>query len=239
MAEARVYQCPVCGAFARELERSCRHCATQLATLRCARCYDLSYPDDLHCRGCGAELGLEPVPDRSDLPCPDCKVPLKAFQAGGGLLHACERCGGQLVAHPLLRELLEARETLGSAVPSSAHAPRSNPLSDPVRYRACPACQQMMNRKNFASTSGVVIDVCSLHGSFFDPGELPRILEFVRRGGLVKARASLEAQKQRAERPSMARLVPDAPIASYAPYAPGGLDLVDLLDFVVNILTHK
>jgi Zn-finger nucleic acid-binding protein len=236
VVEARVYQCPVCGAFARELERSCRHCSTQLATLRCARCYDLNYPDDLHCRGCGVELGLEPVPDHSELPCPDCKVPLKAFRASGSLLHACERCGGQLVAHALLRELLEARETLGSAVPSSAQVPRSNPLSDPVRYRSCPVCRQMMNRKNFAGTSGVIIDVCALHGCYFDPGELPRILEFVSRGGLAKAKAAKEAQ-QRPERPSMARLAPDTPTTAHAA---SGLDFIDLLDFVVDILTaHK
>jgi Zn-finger nucleic acid-binding protein len=235
VVEARVYQCPVCGAFARQLERSCRHCTTQLATLRCARCYDLNYPDDLHCRGCGSELGLEPIPELCDLPCPDCKVPLQAFRAGSGCLHACERCGGQLVDHALLRELLEARETLGSAVLSSAGAPRSNPLSDPVRYRACPVCRQMMNRKNFAGTSGVILDVCTLHGSFFDPGELPRILEFVRRGGLVKARATLEAQRRRPERPSMARLVPDAPTSTVT--FVDAVDFVDLLDFVVELLT--
>src|SRR6188768_2993909 len=98
MAEARVYQCPVCGAFAQEGERSCRHCSTALATLRCGHCFELSFPDDLHCRGCGLELGLAPAADASKLACPDCKLPLQAFSAGTGMLHACERCGGQLVS---------------------------------------------------------------------------------------------------------------------------------------------
>lgn len=233
MVEARVYQCPVCGAFARENERSCRHCSTLLATLRCGHCFDLSFPNDLHCRGCGHELGLEPLPDPSTLACPDCKLTLKVFQAGSGQLHACERCGGQLVTHGLLRALLESREILGSAVPSVVDAPRGNPLSDPVRYRPCPACGQFMNRKNFGGTSGVIIDVCSLHGSFFDPGELPRVLEFVRRGGLAKARATEQAQ--RPERASMARVVPD----TGGPSTMTGLDLTDLFDFVVDVLTTK
>lgn len=232
MVEARVYQCPVCGAFARENERTCRHCSTLLATLRCGHCFELNFPSDLHCRGCGLELGLEPVSDASQLACPDCKLPLKAFQTGNGSLYACERCGGQFVAHGLLRALLESRETLGSAVPSVVDAPRSNPLSDPVRYRPCPGCGQMMNRKNFAGTSGIIIDVCSLHGSFFDPGELPRVLEFVRRGGLLRAKAVLEASK-RAERPNVPSMLPASPSTSLLPE----LNVVDLLDFVVDVLT--
>lgn len=90
-----------------------------------------------------------------------------------------------------------------------------------------------MNRKNFGGTSGVIIDVCTLHGSFFDPGELPRVLEFARRGGLAKARAAQDAQ--RPERPSMARVVPDAG----GPSTMAGLDLTDLFDFVVDVLTTK
>lgn len=233
MVEARAYQCPVCGAFAREDERTCHHCSTLLATLRCGHCFELNFLNDLHCRGCGLELGLAPLPDPSDLACPDCKVTLKAFHAGSGTLHACERCGRQLVTHGLLRALLEARETLGSAVPSVVDAPRGNPLSDPVRYRPCPGCGQLMNRKNFGSTSSVIIDVCSLHGSLFDPGELPRVLEFVRRGGLARARAALETK--RPERPSMAGMLLE-------PSGPGvlaGLDVTDLLDFVVDLLAGK
>jgi Zn-finger nucleic acid-binding protein len=232
VVEAPVFQCPVCGAFARDNERTCRHCASALATLRCAHCFELNFPNDLHCRGCGHELGLEPVPDASLLSCPDCKLPLIAFRAGTGQLHACERCGGQLVTHGLLRALLESREILGAAVPSPASARRSNPLDNPVRYRPCPGCGQMMNRKNFAGASGIIIDVCSLHGSFFDAGELPRVLEFVRRGGLVREKAALEARK-RAERPNVPSMLPAVPSTSLLP----DLGVRDLLDFVIDVLT--
>jgi Zn-finger nucleic acid-binding protein len=232
MPEARVYQCPVCGAFAREGERSCRHCSTALATLRCGSCFELSFPDDLRCRGCGHELGLEPVATPSNLTCPDCQLPLKAFADDSGTLHACEQCGGQLVSHGLLRALLESREVLGSAVGSVVDAPRDNPLAKPVRYRPCPACQQMMNRKNFGSTSGIIIDICSVHGSFFDAGELPRVLEFVRRGGLLRAKAAAQAS----QRPSSAGLLK----ATASPADTGVLDtlgVVDLFTFVVDVLT--
>ncbi len=232
MSEARVYQCPVCGAFAREGLRECEHCQTQLATLRCRHCFELSFPDDLHCRGCGLELGLAPVADESQESCPDCKLPLRAFQAGGGQLLACERCGGQMVTHGLLRALLEQREALGRAAPGS-ELPRSNPLADRVRYRPCPSCGHLMNRKNFGTTSGIVVDVCALHGTFFDAGELPRVLEFVRRGGLDKAQAALRAGEARPAGASVFGASASHPESSLVD------DVVDLLGFVLDVLRRK
>jgi Zn-finger nucleic acid-binding protein len=234
VTEARAYQCPVCGAFALVGDRTCRHCSTLLATLRCAQCFGLNFPDDLHCRGCGSELGLTlAAQSNAGGTCPDCKQPLVAFEAGAGTLHVCERCGGQMVSHSLLRALIEQRETLGRAVPSPASLPRGNPLRDPVRYRPCPDCQQLMNRKNFGGISGIVIDVCSLHGTFFDPGELPRVLAFVRRGGLALAQATLHESR------GGARVS-----ASFGASSSGSAtslldDARDLLAFVVDVLRGK
>lgn len=227
MSEARACICPVCGAFARDGDRSCRHCSSLLATLRCGACFELNLPDSLHCSGCGHELGLEPIPEASRLSCPDCKLTLVAFSAGSGRLYACEGCGGQLVSHTLLRALLEARETIGSAAMSVVDAPRGNPLLDPVRYRPCPDCKQLMNRRNFAGTSGIVIDVCALHGSFFDAGELPRVLAFARRGGLVRA-ASPAAQRQPVTYTS-------SRLGSAFADVSGVPSVTDLLDFVIGL----
>jgi hypothetical protein len=46
-----------------------------------------------------------------------------------------------------------------------------------------------MNRINFAHTSGVIVDVCTSHGTWFDADELRRVLEFITAGGLEAARA--------------------------------------------------
>jgi len=233
MTEARVYQCPVCGAFAREGLRTCEHCQAQLATLRCRHCFELNFPDDLHCRGCGAELGLSPQPSASLEVCPDCKEPLRAFEAGAGQLLACERCGGQMVTHGLLRALIEERETLGRAAAPSRDAVRGNPLSDRVRYRPCPCCKALMNRKNFGTTSGIVVDVCAVHGTFFDAGELPRVLEFVRRGGLVRAQAALQSASARPAGASVFGLEPKPREQTLVE------DVVDMLGFIVEVLRHK
>ena len=52
----------------------------------------------------------------------------------------------------------------------------------------CPECGKLMNRKNFSGCSGVVLDWCREHGSWFDRNELQQIVAFIRNGGLHKAR---------------------------------------------------
>lgn len=51
-----------------------------------------------------------------------------------------------------------------------------------------------MLRKNFKDSSGIIVDVCSAHGIWFDRGELGMIFEFVATGALAKA------ERQSAER---------------------------------------
>jgi Zn-finger nucleic acid-binding protein len=45
-----------------------------------------------------------------------------------------------------------------------------------------------MNRVNFARCSGVIVDVCKGHGTWFDRDELSGIVQFIRGGGLDMAR---------------------------------------------------
>lgn len=138
-----------------------------------------------------------------------------------------------MVSHGLLRALIEQREALGRAVPTGALLLRGNPLAEPVRYRPCPTCDHLMNRKNFGGTSGIVVDVCALHGTFFDAGELPRVLEFVRRGGLVKAQQVIQNVPTKSRDASMFGGLTSAPPTSFLD------DLAHLLSFLVDVLRHK
>ncbi len=157
----------------------------------------------MHCSGCGRELGLEPIPRAGSLQCPDCRRAMAALDCGPGTLHDCERCGGQFLEHAALRELIERHDRLDAGLVQ----PHARPArADRVRYVACPACGSMMNRRNFGGSSGVVVDVCAKHGTWFDPGELPRVLAFVESGGLTRARAKArereEAELKRLEQTS-------------------------------------
>jgi Zn-finger nucleic acid-binding protein len=147
---------------------------------------------------CGRELGLEPILDPSGLVCPNCDRALAVFAGSPGKLFDCDKCGGQLVEHPLLQELLERREICGAAVPRRAYV-RESALAS-VHYVPCPACRVLMNRHNFGGSSGVVVDVCKSHGVWFDAGELPRVLEFVVNGGLARARRKQIDELEQARR---------------------------------------
>ena len=54
-----------------------------------------------------------------------------------------------------------------------------------------------MMRKNFARVSGIIVDECGPHGSFFDAGELEDVLDFVRSGGLALAQRKDEDERAR------------------------------------------
>ena len=73
--------------------------------------------------------------------------------------------------------------------------------STKISYAPCPECSQLMNRVNFARCSGVIIDICKGHGTWFDREELTRIVEFIRAGGLEASRsrekAELEEERRR------------------------------------------
>ncbi len=127
------------------------------------------------------------------LRCPDCKLNFHAFRGDDGLLRDCDACGGQFVDHALLKALLERREAYGTRAP---RPPRFNPLDNPVRYVACPVCDDIMTRRNFGRSSGVIVDVCGKHGTWFDSGELPRVLAFVEAGGLAYARKREEIEER-------------------------------------------
>ena len=76
------------------------------------------------------------------------------------------------------------------------------PAAQPERYYIpCPGCGDLMNRKNFAGCSGVVVDVCIKHGVWFDRQELQKIADFIKNGGLHMARekelANLKAEQDR------------------------------------------
>jgi Zn-finger nucleic acid-binding protein len=165
----------------------------------------MSPPAALHCSGCGRELGPQPLAEPSELRCPDCALELQALRGRSGTLFDCGRCGGQLVEHALLRDLLERSESYASLGPRDRAAPPP-PVEQRVRYRPCPACAPvLMNRRSFGQASGIVVDVCARHGTWFDAGELPRVLAAVERGRLRIGEPP--AQSQAASGPGSARPV--------------------------------
>jgi Zn-finger nucleic acid-binding protein len=225
----------VCGAPVAANAPRCQFCHSPLASVHCAACFTLNPAEAQHCAGCGEKLGLEPIDLPSHDVCPACHARLRAFGASAGRLSECTTCGGQFVEHALLEDLLERREL--HRVVTRAPAPRQNPLDKPVRYLKCPLCATAMNRNNFGGNSGIVVDVCPHHGVWFDPGELPHILEFVQAGGLERARqrrAQERAEHARVERVSHVDVHARAPLVDDAAFSSDSL-ASDLLELLANI----
>lgn len=219
-----VVVCGNCGAPAKEKARRCEFCRVEIRTRRCARCYHLNALMLIHCGGCGYELGLEPIPESARLSCPACKATLMAFTDASGRLYDCPECGGQFLEPSTFKGLV--RDAAFYLEPSPLQVPRQNPLSEPVRYRACPLCGDLMHRKNFGGSSGVIIDICHRHGTWLDAGELPLILSFVRAGGL-----ELEARRNAEER----RVAQSARSVDFVPVQPTETVDVDLLSIAAVI----
>lgn len=242
MTEVDVARCPVCGAPVAAGAPRCDFCKAPLASVHCAACFQLNPASAQHCSGCGATLGLEPLELAVDLACPSCGGSFRGFAGGSGRLCECSACGGQFVEHTLLTELLERREL--HRVVTRAASPRPNPALEPVRYLPCPVCGTRMNRNNFGRTSGIVVDVCPHHGVWFDPGELPRILEFVQAGGLERARERVRQEQAESEREKHVAASVAWPAArSQGEDAFGwhslAAEALELLDFIVDSLRRR
>ena len=113
-------------------------------------------------------------------------------------MRECMDCGGLWVEVAAFERICADREqqsaVLGTASPAPGHQIDLNSDKNPISYAPCPQCNQLMNRINFARCSGVIVDVCRGHGTWFDQDELSEIVQFIRSGGLEQAR-----QKEKTE----------------------------------------
>jgi Zn-finger nucleic acid-binding protein len=184
--------------------RICPHCDVRLENVRCQRCFSLQAPGTFACGRCGHALELEALLDATDAPCPRCSLPLEVAPGSDSRLHECPRCGGMFVPREVLAELLCASE-IGGALHAGAPRHMRAPERE-VRYLPCPLCHATMNRVNFGKVSGVIVDVCKAHGTWFDAGELTQTVAFAAAGGLDRTRqrereeASAAAARARTEK---------------------------------------
>lgn len=197
--------CPHCGAGVAATASACAHCAAELLVKACPRCLSRVFHGHRHCPECGAELAIAATAnaDRAR-PCPRCTAALHARRIGDIVIDECAACLGVFLDHVAIKRIVIDRAQ------SRAHAllgalPRSEPQPVPAAgqkmYLPCPMCHVVMNRRLFAAGTGVIIDVCRTHGTFFDAGELPLVIEFVMNGGLERAeRREIERLRETARR---------------------------------------
>jgi len=84
--------------------------------------------------------------------CPACTKVLTATKVGDLEVRECPACGGLWLDRVVFEQLGTSRERQG-AVLGALPSPTAPPVVslEAVQYRPCPACQQRMNRVNYAS----------------------------------------------------------------------------------------
>ncbi|MGH7328925.1 MAG: zf-TFIIB domain-containing protein, partial [Polyangiaceae bacterium] len=137
-------------------------------------------------------------------PCPRCGNALEISTFGRAIIKTCAKCRGCFVPALqfsfILNDYVSGVELPMASLPPPlppSHGPGVDPRLGSV---ACIACGREMDRINFASRSGAIVDVCNMHGIWLDAGELVPILHFVKtRSELGEVPISDAERDERAE----------------------------------------
>ena len=196
---AKTLNCHSCGAAVSSEAPNCGHCGARLAGIACPACFAMMFQGSKFCPHCGSPA-VQWESDKTDCLCPSCRVPMLRGNLQEVLLHECEKCFGLWLGAAAFEHICRNAEQQAAALGSAQ--PVGGPVAlAPVRYVRCPHCNELMHRLNFAHCSGVIVDVCRAHGTWFDANELHRIVQFIRAGGLdrsrVKEKSELAEERRR------------------------------------------
>ena len=178
----------------------------------CCNCSAPLPPDSIQCEYCGSrnDVDLKEVHHytthelESSRNCPRCNVQLKTLDLrldGWFLIERCDDCLGLFFDPGELEALLEATVSNVFSI-NRCKLDQINTTvrsSEMVSYLKCPICSKHMNRVNFGTKSGVIVDRCKDHGIWLDGGELRHLFEWMKAGGKLLQQERQEQQKKAEE----------------------------------------
>jgi Zn-finger nucleic acid-binding protein len=185
---AETLRCPSCGAGILSDSTRCSFCGAGVAAVACPHCFGMMFAGAKFCSHCGARGDRSEAATPETRLCPRCNVALKSVTGGTTHLLECGTCEGIWLDMDTLQQICAEREAQAAVLNMPEDPQAHADLAKAVRYIPCPVCHQLMNRENFAHCSAVIVDICRRHGTWFDKDELRRVVEFIRAGGLEKAR---------------------------------------------------
>lgn len=204
-SEAATRSCKSCGAAVNSSATTCTYCGSPVAVQRCPRCLGLVAAGARYCQHCGENVEASAIPlqqgETKPNRCPRCtSQQLEALLFDGVAVDHCRGCGGLWLDHRVFAQLQRHEAANAPMMLRLSELPRPSSTPHAKTYIPCPECGSLMNRRNFAGCSGVIVDECRRHGVWFDAGELATIMQFIRDGGLDRARAKLEQQQNERQR---------------------------------------
>jgi Zn-finger nucleic acid-binding protein len=179
----------------------------------CSNCSAPLPPNSIQCDYCGTrnDIDLNEInyytthEIESERICPRCCTRLRTLDLkinGRFLIERCNECLGLFFDPGELEVLLEASVSNVFTINRSRldtinAAKRSNDYG--VSYIKCPTCSKLMNRVNFGTKSGVIVDRCTDHGVWLDGGELRHLFEWMKAGGKLLQQERQEQIKKEEE----------------------------------------
>jgi Zn-finger nucleic acid-binding protein len=214
---ARAIACGRCGGKVDPGASACVYCGAEITLEErglsgvCPCCYARLLAGARYCTACGVKIEPQAVRacDRVAA-CPRCAGRLQSRALETIAFVECGSCAGlwlepktfESICEDAEKQELARRHLCGTTAPRDGASAISVAAASKPGYLACIACGDLMVRRNFGGSSGVIIDVCRGHGVWLDHRELERVLDFVRAGGLDRAHereiALLEARAARA-----------------------------------------
>ncbi len=160
-----------------------------------------SSADEVVCTFCGARVSRKPAVvervvehvvfveregsgGRTSLVCPRCDVALFEGKAQETALFGCGKCGGVWLDNVGSQRLVNALDQGILSMGDRAAAVTSAAKTNTAPAIACPICREALKRSSF---SGVDLDVCAAHGTWFDRGEMRRVAEGIQSARLDAA----------------------------------------------------
>lgn len=217
--DAAVVRCASCGAPREGEGRACGYCGSDftlheqdLLTM-CPSCLARISNRARYCHHCATPIAPEEIAgEATDRICPACgdgrRMRSRPLGAEKVSVLECVRCAGLWLSAEAFETLRERQLRTADPAPDPVAIreelrQRSNPLPAKGRmYRRCPVCSELMLRVN-AVGSGIVIDRCTVHGTWFDAQELEGALRWIRIGGEAVARE--RSRREERERASLQR----------------------------------
>ncbi len=181
--------CPNCGGAVESDKTQCEFCRSRLKTVACPSCLGLMFLGSKFCGHCGERAsGVGVIADDNPGDCPRCKQKLELLRIGSTPVRECTKCSGFWSGIETFESLCADKEQQSAVLSFIAAKPIDQHDQPQISYVPCPDCKQLMNRSNFARSSGVIVDLCKQHGVWFDADELAKIIAFIDNGGLAHSR---------------------------------------------------
>lgn len=204
--DASVVTCSCCGAPRQAFAAACPHCGSDftlherdLHTI-CPNCLARVSDRARYCHQCAHLLASESLATAAtEHVCPVCgegkMLSSRRLAAGLPEVLECSTCVGMWLSIEAMEHLIDAeaaRDAIGRGIAQiSSLTSEPGPQSGPA-YRPCAVCRNLMMRRNFGrGESNVIVDLCRVHGVWFDANELASLLRWMRIGGLASAQAEL------------------------------------------------